>query len=359
MDFTGMLMSGDAEAARIENGRIVPLLPAKMPLYLARGGDLEKWLEGRAIDRHRPNSRILKRVLRLNDTGDLAAVLHEHAATITDNYWIKGEGEALAYGQVRYRENAFSELALTGNFDSYSREYPTNRTPELTNIGSYEKCWRIENGRWYLLKQGTAEERFSELFICQLGKAMDFPMAEYEPEDGYIKTLDFTGGRLNFEPAFSLVGESADYRFIYDRFAEVCPALLPQYLELLYMDALCFNMDRHEYNYGILREQENGEILSFAPNFDNNIALISRGYGASPIGSSSHLIDDFLELLKERRLAWQRPGLSVQTVKRLAEETLPGEPIRREYVAEMVMDRYQRIDRGLRQLTHQPEHSGR
>ena len=55
-----------------------------------------------------------------------------------------------------------------------------------------------------------------------------------------------------------------------------------EYLDILFMDALCFNMDRHTKNYGILRDRDTGKVLRMAPNFDNNIALISRGYGADP-----------------------------------------------------------------------------
>lgn len=350
MELNGTLMSGDTPAASIQNGKLTPLEPSRMPLYLANGGGLEHWLTGRAIDRHRPNSRLLKKVLRLSDTSDLAAVLRAHAAAITDNYWVRLEGEALAYADVRFTENAFAELALNGGFDSFDREYPAHtRTPELTNIGSFEKCWRLENGAWYLVKRGSPEERYSELFISRLGKALGFSMAEYEPEESHVKTKDFTGGRLNFEPAAAFVGDNEDYAFNYDRLEALCPDFGAQYLDILYLDALCFNMDRHTYNYGILREPDTGELVSMAPNFDNNIALISRGYGASPIGSNGLLIDLFFELLAARKLSYRAPGLDAGTLQTLVGSTLPGEGIDREYVRQFVWDRYLRLERGLRE----------
>ncbi|MHB8061729.1 MAG: hypothetical protein ACYDG2_03700 [Ruminiclostridium sp.] len=58
----------------------------KMPLYFANGGSFLERFISRAIDRHRPNSRILKKMLRLSDTSDISTVLYAHAATITDNY---------------------------------------------------------------------------------------------------------------------------------------------------------------------------------------------------------------------------------------------------------------------------------
>ena len=37
-------------------------------------------------------------------------------------------------------------------------------------------------------------------------------------------------------------------------------------------------MDRYTENSGLLRDNDSGEIIKLAPNFDNDIALISRGY---------------------------------------------------------------------------------
>ena len=43
---------------------------------------------------------------------------------------------------------------------------------------------------------------------------------------------------------------------------------------MIYLDTLCFNMDRHNQNYGLLKDPDSGKIIKLAPNFDNNIALI-------------------------------------------------------------------------------------
>ena len=262
-----------------------------------------------------------------------------------------GDEPNLSYEQIRFREDTFAEIALTGSFSSYSREYELERTggrsPELTNTGSFEKCWRLEEEGWWLYKSGNPLERFSELFIAKLGKAMGFAMAEYLPDGQYVKTRDFTGGRLNFEPAEALVGEEEDYGFNYERLTALRPELGRQYLDILYLDALCFNMDRHTQNYGLLRDQHTGEILRMAPNFDNNIALISRGYGPDARQTNGLLMEFFLELLEEKGLTYESPALNEETVRILAENTLPEEDINRTYVAEMVMERWQRMERRL------------
>lgn len=360
VSFTGQLMSGDMVIAEIIEGRITPIAREQMPLYLARGGPLENWLESRAIDRHRPNSRILKKMLRLTDTSDSATVLRANAATITDDFWLRPSIEPeLRYDQVRFTENHFAELALWGSFDSfgkgYSPEQLRSRTPELTNIGSFEKCWRLEDGAWWMHKRGSAEERFSELFICALGKHLGFSMADYLAEDGHIKTRDFTEGKWNYEPAAALVGDEEEYRYNYQRIAPLAPGLGRQYLDILYMDALCFNVDRHTYNYGFLRERNSGVIAAMAPNFDNNIALISRGYTSDSQKTNGLLITMFTELLEQESLTYPAPALKEASVRTLADGILPEEDIDRTYVVGMVMDRYQRLSDHLQRLAQKLE----
>ena len=203
----GWIMSGDTAVASFYGRVVTPILPERCPLCFQKGGDLEAWLESRAIDRHRTNSRILKRILRLGDTSDLNTALHVHGATITDNYWVKTEDEAgLTWADVGFRENYFADLALSGRFSSIAKNYSPEElhtaTPELTNIGSYEKCWRQQDGHWVMVKSGTPEEHFSEIFTATLGKHLGFLMAEYTLDGTYVVSKDFTEGRLNFEPLF-------------------------------------------------------------------------------------------------------------------------------------------------------------
>ena len=266
---TGLIMSGDTPVARFSGRAVTPILPSRAPLCFRNGGDLEAWLEMRAIDRHRTNSRILKRVLRLGDTSDLNTVLRVHGATITDNYWVKTDAEQdLCWEKVRFSQNYFADVALHGSFDSFSKQYTPEQlrtpTPELTNIGSYEKCWRLIDGEWVMLKQGSICEIYSEVFTAKLGKRLGFRMADYQVIDGCAATTDFTEGRLNFEPMAYLTGENEEYADNYHALKQLQPGLEREYLDILFMDALVFNVDRHTQNFGILRNGETGDILSMA-----------------------------------------------------------------------------------------------
>ena len=298
LSITGKLMLEDREIADIRNGIIVEREEALLPLYLKRTGDVEGWLSSRAIDRHRTNARLLKRALRLRAEDDAQVALAVNGANLTDRYWFRPEGSEAVYEDVRFRENYFDTLALRGDPDGFSRR--PSRTPELTNTGSFEKCWKLLDGRWWMYKSGNSQEYFSELFICRLGEKLGLDMAHYEMDEGYIRSVNFTDGTdLGFEPMSSLTGENDDYKDCFDALLAISPALAEQYLLIVWMDTVCYNMDRHTENFGLLRDVHTGKILSMAPNYDNNIALISRGYPRSADRVRDGLLEHFRRFLRK------------------------------------------------------------
>ena len=159
---TGTLMSEDRVIATVKNGEITGYDEALLPLYLKRTMDMEGWLASRAIDAHRTNSRLLKKALRIHTADDAQVALTVNAATVTDRYWFRPEGSTACYDDIRFKENYFDSLALRGDPDGFSHK--PSRTPELTNTGSFEKCWRLIDGNWWMYKSGNDNEYFSELW---------------------------------------------------------------------------------------------------------------------------------------------------------------------------------------------------
>ena len=299
---TGELLSEDRVIATVKNGEITDCDEALLPLYLKRTRNLEGWLASRAIDAHRTNSRLLKKALRLRTTDDAQVALAVNAATVTDRYWFRPEGSSAKYEDIRFKENYFDTLALRGDPNGFSHK--PSRTPELTNTGSYEKCWRLVDGVWWMYKSGNQNEYFSELFVCRLGEKLGLDMAHYEPGDGYIRSKNFTDGTpYNFEPASSIVGENDDYGDCFDAINAISPKLAEQYLRIIWLDTICCSMDRHTENFGFLRDIRTGEIVSMAPNYDNNIALISRGYPSGTSREHDGIIRFFREFVQSNQTA--------------------------------------------------------
>ena len=297
-ELSGTLMSENRIVATVKSGTISDYDPVFIPLFFKNSPDVGSWLSSRAIDRTRTNSRLLKRVFRLNSATDTETALAVHGATITDRYWFKPSGSDLSYSDICFKKNDFDGLALFGDPDGFSKV--PSRTPELTNTGSFEKCWRLIDNRWWMYKAGSPLEHFSELFTSRIGEELSFDMAYYEMDDSYIRSLDFTkAGSVYFEPISSIMGDNDDYTDCFRTLTTISQELAIQYLRMIWLDTICFNMDRHTENFGFLRNPDNGNIISMAPNYDNNIALISRGYPKDLSRNSDSLIRFFDSFLNE------------------------------------------------------------
>lgn len=344
MDF--LILNKDIVVAEWIDEKLNIIRPKLVPIYLDLTGNVPKWLEIRAIDSHRANSRLLKKALRLTERDDINSVIAVNAVTITDNYWIKPLGSKLCYANVRFDNDYFSNLALTGSYDSFNRaaNSKNSRTPELTNIGSFEKCWKLINGEWWMYKKATYDEMFSELFIYQLGVELGFNMAEYKRGRGIIKTKDFTENAIvNFEPAFSFMNDNEDYIQTVDKLKSLCPNCIGDYVRMLFLDTICANPDRHTFNFGIIRDTDTGDILGLAPNFDNNMALISRGYPKNIGRKNDLLINLFNELLEyDNNLKQYIPLLSEEIILKVIK--MVSMRVKGKYITEFIMNGYRNIN---------------
>lgn len=350
----GHIMLEDKEVVSYINGEVNILEKDLAPFYVLRTNDIEGWVCSRSIDTHRTNSRLLRKAIRLSSSDEFDIAMSTYCATITDRYWFRPLGTNLVYNDIKFTSDKLSSIALDGKFlPSDKIEY---QSPEFTNTGSFEKCWRLINGEWMLVKKATPLEKFSELFVYRLGDYLRLNVARYlldDNRDDIILSEDFTDdGRLIFEHMESLIGDTEDYidniRLIKSLHYTLIECsnedLIMEYLDILFMDTICMNVDRHTQNYGFLRDLENGRIKCMAPNFDNNLSLVSGGINENITHAPSRMISDFVEVIKV--CDWY-------TIPRLDEEALRevvvlcnedcGTDVPIEYIVNFVMNSYNAI----------------
>ncbi|MDD2393445.1 MAG: hypothetical protein PHN99_06585 [Eubacteriales bacterium] len=345
MDFD--IMNRDECVAKWENRQFTLLKSDLAPLYLVRTGNVEHWLETRAIDEHRANSRLLKKALHLTERDDISTVMSVNAVTITDNYWVKPPGSDLIYDDVRFDNDYFANLALRGEYGSFNKAANSNRsrTPELTNIGSFEKCWKLIDGEWWMYKKADHNQQFSEIFIYELGRILGFSMAEYMIGDKCVKTRDFTdNAAVNFESAYSFMDDKENYIAVVEKLREIAPHTIPDYVKMVFLDTIVANPDRHTNNFGLLRDVETGKVLSLAPNFDNNIALISRGYPGNIERKNDVLVKFFNQLLEFDPLLIEHvPKLEEQDIRKTLK--LVNMKVKSDVIVRFIMNGYNQIAR--------------
>ncbi len=335
------ILSGNTLVAIWTNNILTIHNETLLPLYLKKISNADLWLETRAIDSHRANSRLLKKALRLAEKDDLSTVIHVNGATITDNYWIRPIGSELTYEDIRFNDDYFSSLALKGTYNSFNRAANSkrSRTPELTNVGSFEKCWKLRDGQWWMHKSATHEEAFSELFVYTLGLALGMNMAIYERGEKCVKSRDFTdGASVNFEPASAFMGDNEDYEDVVSALELLCPEAIPDYIRLIFMDTICANPDRHTNNFGLLRDIRTGKLLGLAPNYDNNMAMIARGY-PSKAKANDLLIVLFNDLMESHPdYKTYIPEITEDIVRSTIAKV--GMRVRTQAIVDLVMGRY-------------------
>ena len=87
-----------------------------------------------------------------------------------------------------------------------------------------------------------------------------------------------------------------------------------------------------------------GEILSLAPNFDNNMALISQGYPKNVEGRNDALVRLFNELMAfDSSLKQYVPKLSEEIIRRVLKRV--NMKVRSGEIVRFVMNGYNQIER--------------
>lgn len=317
-----LVMSGDDIVAEVRDNRIKILNKEKAPLDLINGKNVEVWISERAIDGSRTHGRILKKTHGLSSfASDFDTAIKYHAAVITDNYWCKGIDEKIEYADIVFTDDKYFLMAISQD-DSILGE-KSSRTPELTNIGSLEKGWKMETDGWWLYKNETESEMLFELVTSLIGKEIDFSMATYELKDGFIRTKDFTEQKYNLHHANSIMRDHTDngqfvseedWLYNYNEFLKIDETAAKSYLNILYLDAICNNVDRHTKNYGILTDRETGDYIGLAPNYDNNMSF----YGFdNKNGKASHkLAKDFKEFITINKIQYKLPYVTEEKIEK-------------------------------------------
>ena len=163
-----------------------------------------------------------------------------------------------------------------------------------------------------------------------------------ENSDKCVKSLDFTdGASVNFEPASTFMGDNEDYLDVIEALKKLCPEAIPDYIRLIFMDTICANPDRHTNNFGLLRDTVTGEFLGLAPNYDNNMALISRGYPAKASANDMliALFNDVMDTHPEYRKFI--PTVTEATVSEVVSKV--GMKVRTKDIVNIVLSRYELV----------------
>lgn len=256
-----------------------------LPLDMERTGEgIIHWLERRVIPKNRAFvDEILKTLgLSHNDTKGIIDVCK--GLSLNDSYWVVPEEFEGKFSQYNLYENRFSEiLALVAYTGAGGSRQAFTTSPELTTGGMLPKAWRyVEQDGIYLYKGGTTgasntgREPYCEYYASQIAETMRLNAVHYDLENWKGITASKCALFTNIDTAYIPIGRIVRTGGIaaclayYDKLG---PEFSEQIRSMLVFDALIYNEDRHFGNFGILRDNHSGKIVSPAPIFDNGLSL--------------------------------------------------------------------------------------
>ncbi len=245
-----------------------------------------KWLEKRVIPKNRQFvDEILKTLgLSVNNTKGIIDVCM--GLSLNDSYWVVPADFKGKFADYNLYENRFSEaLSLVAYTGVGGSNEAFSTSPELTTNGMLRKAWRfVDNDEIYLYKGGTegaantGNEPYSEYYACQIAEAMGLPCVKYDLENwkGILasKCKLFT----NIDTAFVPVGrilKKCTLKECLEYYASLGTDFYEQLCSMLVFDSVIYNEDRHFGNFGVLRDNHTGQIISPAPIFDNGLSLFN------------------------------------------------------------------------------------
>jgi hypothetical protein len=248
---------------------------------------IKDWWRGRAIPASRDG--LYDILLRLGIAAPQELLVKSYGLSLSDQYWIKPEGENIEWKDVNFFENDFSEdmgkIAFSENTKLLSEL--SFFSPDNTSDGWLRKKWIIQKKERCLVKAGSGvfrQEPFNEVIASSIFSRLKAPFVQYELCEinkeqccickNFITTDTelVTGWQLyNAEKKPSNISL---YQHILDmadkwNISGVRPALDA----MLIGDYIIANSDRHFGNFGFIRNVNTLEFISPAPVYDTGTSL--------------------------------------------------------------------------------------
>lgn len=242
--------------------------------------NLTKWIENRRAPKHREHIRELLTKCGCNDLEGY--IRFTYCAGLNDTFWVRPIEQSLCWEDVSLYQNEFDETIARIAFDGgLMGEAFSSATPELATDGTFPKCWkRYENGI-FLLKQGSSgaknagREPFSEAYAYELASQICDNPVPYEVIKHHGKLAAkcplFTSEQISYAPIAYILHEKVAFDEVLAFYESIGAG--DKFRQMMVLDALTMNTDRHLKNFGILYNADTIEILDMAPVFDNNLSL--------------------------------------------------------------------------------------
>ena len=262
------------------------------------------WIINRCI----PDARERDSVIRLfNEYKTLnlrKIMLTGYGLSLSDHYWIDRKPYNKKWEDINFYENKYSEVIGNILFDENhklagKRKY---NSPDITTGGMLNKKWEYnkKENKSFLIKSGSRifmQEPFNEYYAHLLLDDLKIKHTPYfirKENKEWVSVCEcISNNEIEMISAHDLVrkyGIERSYEGLI-KFGEEnnCIGLKDSLNEMIVIDYIIRNTDRHWNNFGILRNGVSGDWIGLIPLYDNGYSLWNNDVvrNDSPTHSSS------------------------------------------------------------------------
>lgn len=160
-------------------------------------------------------------------------------------------------------------------------------SPDNTSDGWLKKKWKIIDGKRCLIKGGSGamqQEPYNEVFASRLMERLGIEHVTYDllVEDGYPFSVceDFVTPNTELVCAYHImqIKKKQNHVSWYQHYLDCSDVLKIQGIEnaidrMIVVDYLIANEDRHQNNFGVIRDAQSLQYLGAAPIYDSGTSL--------------------------------------------------------------------------------------
>jgi len=259
---------------------------AHMPLgvEITTRKSLNEWWMERSIPASRDGLR--QALINLDMSSTATLPLKCHGLSLSDQYWIRPQHLNLTWNEINFFENDFSRdvgeilfgrVPIGMDFSS----------PDNTSDGWLKKRWIIADGKRMLMKGGSGvyqQEPLNELIACMIMQRLEIPHVPYtltfEDRKPYSLCETFVTPETELVSAYRVMKTQpwAQDDSIYTHLLHCAgnlgiPNVPLAIAQMLVVDYIIANTDRHRSNFGFVRNTETLEWYGLAPLYDSGTSL--------------------------------------------------------------------------------------
>ena len=253
--------------------------------------ELNDWWKGRAIPASRSGIKTVLEDLQIATTQRLLEKCL--GLSLSDQYWICPQSRNLKWSEINFFFNNFSDdmgnilFGKVSSGEMILNDEISLMSPDNTSDGWLKKKWKIINGKRCLIKGGSGaiqQEPYNEVIASKIMERLDIPHVKYslimEEEYPYSICEDFITPQTELISAWYVMQteKKPNHISVYQHYVNCCEKLgIPKIKEsldqMMVVDYLIANEDRHQNNFGVIRDVKKLNFIGSAPLFDSGTSL--------------------------------------------------------------------------------------